>query len=754
VTRIDAAPGAESYDPGAGAPTNSPRARLTFPRPEWIFLALALPFGLAFLILTPPFQVPDEEAHLRRAFGISEGHIIAEKRDQYTGDVLPRSLETFYDRFKPLKTHLEEKTTPEDIRQAANIALRPDDREFAAFSNSAIHPPLPYLPQALGVLLARCFSTSVLACLYAGRMVNLLTALAILFLCIRQTPVGKWAFAALALTPMALTLDASLSPDALTNALCFLLTARVLACARGPEAAISTRSIVVLALLGAAVGLTKQSYFLLPLCYLLIPIRKGGTTRRYWSRFGLVMGATFLAVCCWAFVVHHIWSPADPTMKIDPGQQLALIRSDPTGFSRIFWLTLRNTPFHVTEYLGRLGWAEVWLPMWVYYTECVLLGALFLWEFGPRSRLTAMQALLAAIVAALVGCVVLFIMHLTWDEIGAPYITLHGRYFIPTGPLLGMAIGHLAYLLPRALDRVLAFTPAVIALWVPVLMVVTLVTVYERFFVDSIPDAARRHSARAEAFLREDPPARDQAREEFEEALKLDPNHIPSHRWLGIMKFDDSRLDEAEKHLRALLQAEPDDKVCLFRLANVLAVRADFAEAIPLYDKALAVTGGNETVAKDRERAIRMRDFFRQIAMDFEKQLRAGMMEPRDPGAPRAGLYLKAIRGPVVAGGDQPVLSRVSFLWRSPPPEGTAIRLSEGGDASRRSPFYACSVSLIGTRRIFLFPSGKNLRLLADDEVSWFFQVPLADLSESERKREDTYRHDLKLTFPLNKLPE
>ena len=48
------------------------------------------------------------------------------------------------------------------------------------------------------------------------------------------------------------------------------------------------------------------------------------------------------------------------------------MRGDPVGFLRVYGRTLLNVPFHVTEYLGRLGWAEVWLPGWAYLTECGL----------------------------------------------------------------------------------------------------------------------------------------------------------------------------------------------------------------------------------------------------------------------------------------------------------------------------------------------------------------------------------------------
>ena len=109
------------------------------------------------------------------------------------------------------------------------MALDRSDRVFTAFSNTAIHPPLAYLPQALGIFLAGHFTSSILVLFYVGRTFNFLAATALIFCAIRSAPVGKWIFTVLALTPMVLFLTSSLSSDALTNAFSFLVVSRVFA---------------------------------------------------------------------------------------------------------------------------------------------------------------------------------------------------------------------------------------------------------------------------------------------------------------------------------------------------------------------------------------------------------------------------------------------------------------------------------------------------------------------------------------------
>ena len=48
---------------------------------------------------------------------------------------------------------------------------------------------------------------------------------------------------------------------------------------------------------------------------------------------------------------------------------------------------------------------------------------------------------------------------------------------------------------------------------------------------------------------------------------------------------------------------------------------------------------------------------------------------------------------------------------------------------------------------------GKTV-LLADADLSWFYQLPLLDLTAAERQREESYRGERGLRFPLTTLPE
>ena len=127
--------------------------------PSAIFVVLGSIYGFAFLFITPPFQAPDEIQHFYRAFSISEGNFIAIKKENTVGRILPVSLVTTVTAvMKDIHFHPENKQTIADILAIVNLPLEMDNRNFLPFPNAALYPPIPYLPQSLGIHIGKVFN--------------------------------------------------------------------------------------------------------------------------------------------------------------------------------------------------------------------------------------------------------------------------------------------------------------------------------------------------------------------------------------------------------------------------------------------------------------------------------------------------------------------------------------------------------------------------------------------------------------------
>ncbi len=207
-------------------------------QPCRVFLLLGLLSGLLLVLLTPPFQAPDEYSHFYRAYHISEGHLTARLFDHRVGAELPKSLKKLL-MFNHLPFNTEARADAQLFRQALEIPLLKDDRTFVDFNNTALMSPLPYLPEATVIAIGRLAHTRPILLVYAGRLANLLTWVLLVFLAIRAAPAGKWLIAVLALMPMSIFLAASLSYDACTIGLAYLTTAfllRIMLAPRGEGA--------------------------------------------------------------------------------------------------------------------------------------------------------------------------------------------------------------------------------------------------------------------------------------------------------------------------------------------------------------------------------------------------------------------------------------------------------------------------------------------------------------------------------------
>src|SRR5438270_3259018 len=195
-------------------------------------LALAiLGLGFGYAMLTAPFGVPDEFAHFWRACHVSEGHILAQSRPgEGRGAMLPRSIDEAAEAL--VRYHSVPLPPPRIDWKAWNhtwrMGFHSEDRVFRSFSSTANYSPVPYLPSAAAIALARECHFSVLAGLYLARFANVLAATALLGMAWQRLPCARESFALTAMLPMTLSLIGSLSIDAVSLAVGLLWIALVL----------------------------------------------------------------------------------------------------------------------------------------------------------------------------------------------------------------------------------------------------------------------------------------------------------------------------------------------------------------------------------------------------------------------------------------------------------------------------------------------------------------------------------------------
>lgn len=187
--------------------------------------------GLLYVFANPPMQAPDEYTHYLRTVRISQGQLTFDGETPFEPEVAG-----LYNSFPGawVNAHTSMGVLDgEKYYNTAGYALKQYGEDgqvlsvwdsFAAYLNGEntegkVTEPivvmiLPFLPQAVGMLLARLVGLGSLGWLYAGRVGNLLAYTVLCWLTLKNCRKARPLFFAMMALPLSLYLGASLSYDA------------------------------------------------------------------------------------------------------------------------------------------------------------------------------------------------------------------------------------------------------------------------------------------------------------------------------------------------------------------------------------------------------------------------------------------------------------------------------------------------------------------------------------------------------------
>lgn len=383
--------------------------------------------------------MPDEVNHFYRAYQISQGDWRAERSIDRLGGELPISLRELASKWEPLIGNAGVQTNFSDISKSALISLT-DSNGWYDFPNTAIYSPVNYLPQALGIVVFRWFTDSVLAIFYGARVFALFFWLAIMRLMLRLLPGKGLLAAAVLLLPMSLYINSSLSADIMINAVSAVWLAWIIRI-RIRKKRLSMADLVSILLLSFLIPMLKLVY--LPLLLLLLLVPKEAFSSRQRQGVFLMLALTLGGLSGFISLVEvdrlyipyadyaqeagwvHLAEGADKSMQTEnilhhPAEStLVVLRSLLAGFS-----------MYSAGLIGNFGWLEIELPPVV-----VVLSYLALLLISLTDRpiaLTAKARLVLILSVVLTAGLLVLSQYIMWTPVGSDLVlNLQGRYFIP-----------------------------------------------------------------------------------------------------------------------------------------------------------------------------------------------------------------------------------------------------------------------------------------------------------------------------------
>lgn len=426
----------------AGAETDrsgdaSPKVLNLIPR---FFLVLAVPLLLAYVLVVPPFQAPDEDRHFWRAYSIADGHFVAQRETD-----VPASALRLHERFPP---HLEDDpqkrlVPPAELRAWLRQPL--EHHATAGIENPAanLYSFVPYTVVAPVLRVGRAYDVPALALLFAGRLANAAAYAGLMWLALQLLPEFRLLLAMVALTPMSLHMAASFSGDCLTLGLTAVYMALVFRLALDEKSKrLRPRDALLLALLLVLVSLCKFNLWL-GLLILLIPSVRAGSR----GKLAALTAACVLAALVAALGWQHINSEALAAFqaaRAANGRVLAdnaaFLRHHPLKFLEIAAYTAVVFSWvWLQQFVGMFGWISIDLNplLVVLYAACIVVAVgaqpqRFAWERRQKLLLAAF-ALLSFVSLE----VVLWIFETERTRLRQAYAGpvfirgIAGRYFLP-----------------------------------------------------------------------------------------------------------------------------------------------------------------------------------------------------------------------------------------------------------------------------------------------------------------------------------
>jgi uncharacterized membrane protein len=430
-----AQPGKAQAGPLIVAAKNETLHRLPLQGIEYRFGLLLAIFGLVFVFVLPPVQAPDEKGHFIHAYSVAHGQWLPPHDARgWAATDMPVS-------FLRMQVCPEGQSRWQYIRELLKVHST-GERCRVGIGSLSIYHFFPYLPQAVGMRVARLLKLRPLLAMYAGRLGNLAFGIFCVVLAIRLAPLGKLLFGAIALLPMTVQQFASLSADAPTNGLSLVLVAallRVAVCSGPCRSPVPNLAVLLLTF---AVALTKLPYTILALLYFGMSPGQAESRRRYWLTGMLILAVAAAGVAAsFAMIRPYLpdphWFPGHfDNALLSQRAQAHFIRTHPLQYLYVFLDSVAGRSFTWLQTLFILGSLDTHLNGLASFGYLFFLAVLAVADGRPEGALSWRLWSVGAAVIILSASAILTSQYMWWTPLANSWIEgPQGRYFIPLLPM-------------------------------------------------------------------------------------------------------------------------------------------------------------------------------------------------------------------------------------------------------------------------------------------------------------------------------
>lgn len=395
---------------------------------ENIFLLLSVFFGLFYIVGFPPSQLPDDTPDYLRTLEVSKLQLTTPQKNEKVGRNLSENIGKVYSSKKY-----------SDLKRIKDLKLN-NNLRFYGYANKSLYAFVCYIPQALGVGLARILNFPILIQIIFGKVFNYLLYIILIYLSIKYIPIKKELILFISLLPMSLQEATSLSPDSLIISSLIALISFIIYQRTNKNTKMNNRNMILLAVLSVVISLCKIVY--LPLVFLiyLIPNNKFKSSKQKYIYCSIV--------CFISIVLNLYWLSISSSYLVafhgrsNSSLQLKYILSNPIGYIIILYRTI---DYYILIYLEEMVGCS--LGQFVVGTSPIMvlisIIILFMLLIGRLKKGKTIFNILEKtyIAVLLIGTVLLMFtsLYMQWTGYKASMVDgVQGRYFIPLLTIFSM----------------------------------------------------------------------------------------------------------------------------------------------------------------------------------------------------------------------------------------------------------------------------------------------------------------------------
>lgn len=390
---------------------------------KW-FLLVAGILGVAFILILPVGQSPDDIMHFRRAYGITEGVLIPSVINENggVGSAVPADTE------EVLETFPEAGHYGEVVEELGSGVVEKTEQ---AYNNTALYNFVCYIPQSLAIMIGKMFGFSTAGLAYFARIFNFVLWMVLIYFAIKLIPKFKKIVLFIALLPITLQEATSLAPDALAIGLGIFLISYVVYLAYGRKEKLSRKELALLYTMAGVMGFCKIVYLPLVLLYLIIPEERFGSKKKKLIHLAIIGALVVVLNLAWLAVSSGFLMEFNP--GVNSKEQLVWIMSHPFGYVVVIARTIvANMQLWTSNMLGmHLGSFVFNLPSVIFLTSFAMFVVLFA-QRDETLKIKKLDRIVFIATFLIITMLIFTSLYIQWTAVSAPTIDgIQGRYFLP-----------------------------------------------------------------------------------------------------------------------------------------------------------------------------------------------------------------------------------------------------------------------------------------------------------------------------------